>query len=132
MLGLLLILTGCTHREPIAKKLAPSLACKGFTLYYPESKSHIPYQETLPDDLAEWEEVTALLSYDETLERCKYDKDADNTEDAKEEEQTTVHITHFLTTAIPFPRLQRIRIRYYKYAPLMFEWISLLKVCPRL
>jgi hypothetical protein len=176
----LFALAGCAGYTSIEKKLEPSLACKGFVLYFPEEGSWRPYQKKIPADPDDWEEALAVLTYDETIAHQTYvyrltyrAKDAelnqivphDDTQDdedggddeeqdksgndndsstddsaSKEDEKasedtpktepTLVQITHFLKTTLRFPRFQHVRIRYFRYAPLLFEWTSPLRVCP--
>ena len=178
----LLTLSGCVERISIEKKLQPSLTCKGFALYFPEGNSWLPYQKKVPIDPDEWEEATALLTYDQTIEHQIYvyrltyvgqkilndfdldqekaeatdpavsmcndkddtdtnDNDNNNNDDDSQNDDTesdtqplvrTVQITHFLKTGIRFPRFQHIRLRYYRYAPLLFEWVAPIRVCPYL
>jgi hypothetical protein len=153
--GLLLGLMGCVHRESIEKKLTPALECRGMELYFPKDNSRDPYRETCPDDLAPWEETSALLTYDSTLSHRTYlyrlsytatlaeegdeapkDDDDKESDGDKDDKKTSTpdrhHITHFVKTHIPFPRFQTVKIRYYKHAPLLFEWVSDLEMCPTL
>ena len=174
----LLILSGCAGYTSIEKKLIPSLACKGFVLYFPEEGSWRPYQKKVPTDPDDWEETLAVLTYDETIAHQTYvyrltyrakdaglnqvtpddpqddsdaqDKDDNDGDDGKETdddtskdsdasdqddntqspEPTLVQITHFLKTTLRFPRFQHVRVRYFRYAPLLFEWTLPLRICP--
>lgn len=178
----LFTLAGCAGYTSIEKKLEPSLACKGFILYFPEEGSWRPYQRKVPVDPDDWDEAIAVLTYDETIAHQTYiyrltyrakdallnqvspcddiqddglnnqdnsDNDDDSNDVAKDEEDTErdsdntdddsspqtvdpmlVQITHFLKTTLRFPRFQHVRIRYFRYAPLLFEWTAPIRVCP--